>query len=204
MVVKWIKEYRKHDDEGVTVVLEPTEDPVMVIVPYQALVKKIELYVDGRIHQGDASALAKGGWSFHLEDEETVMAIASAVVLSRALGEAPPSDIERRLAQDEEVFRVVEPIDLVKSRVSGAGRNAGTLEDSEAPGIEANASKPVKTSTLTYSQKKFLQRREDGDGNEYKPLVLDERVFLRVFLKISFEVIRNVFCSYVEGILQVL
>ena len=65
--VRHIKEYRKTDAEGSDIVLEPTEEPVRCIIFYRALVKVVELYVDGRMMQGDASALSKGGWSFKLQ-----------------------------------------------------------------------------------------------------------------------------------------
>ena len=53
------KEYRKTSEEGSEVVLEPTEEVVRMVIPYRALTKVVELYVDGRMHQGDASTLAK-------------------------------------------------------------------------------------------------------------------------------------------------
>ena len=41
--------------------LEPTEEVVKVVIPYQAIVKLVELYADGRMMQGDATELTKGG-----------------------------------------------------------------------------------------------------------------------------------------------
>ena len=76
-----VKEYRKSDAEWSEIVLEPTEEPVRCVIPYRALVKVVELHVDGRMFQGDASALSKGLWSFKLDDEERIRAIAAAAVL---------------------------------------------------------------------------------------------------------------------------
>jgi hypothetical protein len=42
-------------------VLEPIEEPVQCLIDYRTLVKVMELYADGRMLQGDASALSKGG-----------------------------------------------------------------------------------------------------------------------------------------------
>eukprot|EP00973_Karenia_brevis_P009582 1293790-Karenia_brevis.AAC.1 len=53
--VQHLKEYRKSDSEGSEIVLEPTEEPVKIVVFYRAIVKLVELYVDGRMMQGDAS-----------------------------------------------------------------------------------------------------------------------------------------------------
>ena len=62
--------------------LEPIEEPVRCIIFYRALVKVVELYVDGTMtHGDDASALSKGGWSFKIEEGERIRAIASATAL---------------------------------------------------------------------------------------------------------------------------
>ncbi len=68
---------------------EPTEEIVRCQIPYRALVKVVELYVDGRMFQGDASALSKGGWSFKLDAGERVRSIAIATVLEKELMAQP-------------------------------------------------------------------------------------------------------------------
>ena len=78
--VTHVKEYRKYDAEGSEIVLEPTEEPVKCLIHYRALVKVVELYVDGRMMQGDASSLSKGGWSFRLDAGERIRAIAIAIL----------------------------------------------------------------------------------------------------------------------------
>jgi hypothetical protein len=83
--VRHVKEYRKYDADGSEVVLEPTEEPVRSIIHYSALVKVVELYVDGRMMQGDASTLSKGGWSFKVNQGEQIRAIAGAIALSYQL-----------------------------------------------------------------------------------------------------------------------
>ena len=89
-----VREYRKSDAEGSEIVLEPTEEPVRCVIFYRALVKVIELYVDGRMMQGDASALSKGGWSFKLDEGERIRAIATATVLENQLLAAPELEEE--------------------------------------------------------------------------------------------------------------
>ncbi len=59
--VRHRKEYRTTNQEGGVVVLEPTEEIVSILINYRTLVKLVELYVDGRMMQGDAAALGKGG-----------------------------------------------------------------------------------------------------------------------------------------------
>jgi len=83
--VKHLKEYRRSDADGSEVVLEPTEEPVKSIIFYRALVKVVELYVDGRMFQGDASTLAKGGWTFKIDEGERIRAISSAIVVENQL-----------------------------------------------------------------------------------------------------------------------
>ena len=80
-----LKEYRKTDAQGSEVVLEPTEEPVKCVIFYRALVKVVELYQDGRMMQGYATALSKGGWTFKIDSEERVRAIASALALHHNL-----------------------------------------------------------------------------------------------------------------------
>ena len=89
IAVKHLKEYRRNDSEGSEVTLEPTEELVKLTILYRTLVKVVELYVDGRMFQGDASALAKGGWSFKLSEEEAVRAIAGAMILDHQLRKTP-------------------------------------------------------------------------------------------------------------------
>ena len=79
MGVSHLKEYHKSDAEGTEVSLEPTGKPVETSIKYPALVKVVELYVDGRMHQGDASTLSKGGWMFNITSEERVRAVAQAL-----------------------------------------------------------------------------------------------------------------------------
>jgi hypothetical protein len=61
--VRHRKEYRRTNAEEAEVVLEPTEEPVRIYTHNRALVKAVELYLDGRMMQSDATALSKGGWS---------------------------------------------------------------------------------------------------------------------------------------------
>ena len=80
------KEYRETNAEGADIVLEPTEELVKSVIPYQAIIKKVELYTEGRMMQGDASTLAKGGWSFKVTPQDSVRAIASAMVVANRSG----------------------------------------------------------------------------------------------------------------------
>ena len=73
------KEYRRTDAEGSSVVLEPTEEPVKTSIPYRALIKVVELHMDGRMFQGDATTLSKGGWTYRIDADESVRAVAAAV-----------------------------------------------------------------------------------------------------------------------------
>ena len=70
--VRHLKEYRKSDSEGSEIVLEPTEEPVKVLIFYPALVKVVELLTGGRMMQGDSTALTRGGWSFKVREEERI------------------------------------------------------------------------------------------------------------------------------------
>ena len=81
MAVLHQKEYREPNAEGANIGLDVTDDPVRSVLPYRSLVKGVELYQDGRMMQGDASALSKGGWSLKLSEGEAVRAIATAVTL---------------------------------------------------------------------------------------------------------------------------
>ena len=89
--VRHLKEYRQTVAEGAGIALAPTDEPVRSIVLYQALVRAVELYVDGRMFQGDATTLSKGGWMFKVREEERVRAIAGASVLAERLMCAPDS-----------------------------------------------------------------------------------------------------------------
>ena len=62
----------RFDEEGCVVVLEPTRDPVMCMIHYRAIHKVVELYVDGRMHHGDVTQLAQGGWTFKIEQHDRV------------------------------------------------------------------------------------------------------------------------------------
>ena len=79
------KEYRLTVAEGALIVTEPAEEAVKCMIFYRALVKVVELYVDGRMFQGDASALSKGGWAFKVDEHERVRAISSALLTSRKI-----------------------------------------------------------------------------------------------------------------------
>ena len=83
------REYLRKDSQGSDVTLEATDELVRVIVFYPALVRVVELHVGGRMMQGDASELTKGGWTFKVAPNERIRAIASALVerdhLSRGL-----------------------------------------------------------------------------------------------------------------------
>ena len=70
---------------------EPTGEQVKAIVFYSALVKAVELYLDGRMHQGDASTLASGGWSYRIDNSESFRAIATANILAARLESVPES-----------------------------------------------------------------------------------------------------------------
>ena len=79
------------------------------IIFYRALVKVVELYVDGRMMQGDASALSKGGWSFKVHEKESVQAIASAAVIESRLLSIPSTQgadcvADGSLQRSSEVF----------------------------------------------------------------------------------------------------
>ena len=66
--------------------------------------------MDGRMMQGDASALHKGGWSFKLDEGERVRAIAGATVLESQLLGIPAriTPRARRLsAQDRGCWQVL-------------------------------------------------------------------------------------------------
>ena len=104
IAVKHLKEYRRNDSEGSEVTLEPTEDFVKLTILYRTLVKVVELHVDGRMFQGDASALAKGGWSFKLSEEESVRAIAGALILEHQIRSTP----KMLVSGDEKTYVVCE------------------------------------------------------------------------------------------------
>ena len=61
--VRHLREYRTSNEDGAEIVFEPTDEPVRCIIFYRALVRVVELYVDGRMFPGDATALSKGGWT---------------------------------------------------------------------------------------------------------------------------------------------
>ena len=92
IATRHLKEYRKSDATGTEIVLEPTEEPARCIIFYRALVKVVELYADGRMMQGDASALTKGGWTFKIDEGERVRVIACAAVLQNHLLSLPTRD----------------------------------------------------------------------------------------------------------------
>ncbi len=94
--VRHIKEYRKSDAEGSGIVLGPAEEPVRCLIYYQTLVKVVELYADGRVMQGDASALSKGEWSFKIDEDGRTPATAAAPVLQSQLLATPEPEMEGR------------------------------------------------------------------------------------------------------------
>ena len=169
--------------------LEPTEEPVRCVIQYHALAKVVELLVDGRMMQGDASALSKGGWTFKINDEERIHAIASAAVLESKLLSLPkartrvyddglihecdpggrnrqrwhrkvwglkPEDVAKRLEEDEVVFNIARPEDLMAKPLSNRGQGTGCFADGSLP---TGGGKPVANS-LTYSQRKQMKGRE--------------------------------------------
>ena len=94
--VRHLKEYRKSDAEGSEILLEPIEELVRCVIQYRALVKVVELYVDGRMMmQGDATALSKGGWTFKIDEGARIRAIAPAAVLEGQLLAMPEPEEEK-------------------------------------------------------------------------------------------------------------
>ena len=125
IAVKHLKEYRRNDAEGSEVTLEPTEEVVKITILYRTLIKVVELYVDGRMFQGDASALTKGGWTFKLSEEEEIRAIAGALVMEHELKKAP-----RALASgDEGVYVVCDEasIDMWREEKEARRENQGEI-----------------------------------------------------------------------------
>ena len=179
--VRHLREYRKTDAEGSEIVLEPTEEPVRCIIFYRALVKVVELYVDGRMMQGDATALSKGGWTFKLEEGEKVRAIASATVLEHEsipvlenvredyrrerLG-IDPSAVRARLRQDERVFNIARPEELMEHPFSpqqqGPSRDATEPLQNEGTGGGGTPNRTA--SSFTYSQRKKMKLKEKSHG----------------------------------------
>ena len=107
-----------------------------ILINYRTLVKLVELYVDGRMMQGDATALGKGGWSFRIEKEDSIRAIASAIVAEEKAADEPalvmkteggsyclqerrshsltPQALYAHMLRDEAVFNVADPADLME------------------------------------------------------------------------------------------
>ena len=81
MAVRHVREYRVVTDEGEELTTELGDNPVTCQVPYNAIVKLVELYQDGRMSNGDASALRQGNGTYKLDDDETIRAISAACVL---------------------------------------------------------------------------------------------------------------------------
>ena len=98
MEVQHRLEYRTTNQEGAEIVLEPTTDPVKCVIFYPALVKVVELYQEGRMHQGDASALSKGGWAYKIRAEDRIRAIAEAVVETAEQAKVAVKRLSRRRA----------------------------------------------------------------------------------------------------------
>ena len=187
--------------------LEPTEEPLEGIIFYRALVKVVELYVDGRMMQGDASALSKGGWSFKVDEGERVRAIAAAVVLENQLAAEPRTCLAEsqspeeslsvlldgrdrrhhweqalrprseatklRLMQDEVVFNIARPEDLMNQSQPAPGKSGGrSAPSASSPGkSELNGEPAVPqvkggANSFTYGQKKKMQHRERDQPKE--------------------------------------
>ena len=83
--IRHLKEYREVQDGDTVVVTTPTEDPVRSVVFYRMLIRVVELLTDGRMMQGDITALSQGGWTFKTDSTERVRAIAEALVLKDRL-----------------------------------------------------------------------------------------------------------------------
>ena len=194
--VLWKKLYRQHDEEGSSEILETTEDPVMAMIPYRAIVRTVELLVDGRMFAGDASALSKGGWQFKVSHTEGIRAIAEAVVLSdelrsldyeisvdptgssmrnRAAGIARPYslDVQARLAADEKVFHILDPSVLMDKPLKRGCPWKGVTPSGVSDRIHVVDEGVKSANTLTYQQKKKLQNRESAEEHHYTPQVLD-------------------------------
>jgi hypothetical protein len=185
-------------------VLEPTEEPVRIIVLYVALVKVVELQVGGRMMQGDTTVLTRGGWSFKLREEEKLRAIAIATILEDKLLALPEpetplrgqegltysqvgspfdwqdesyqlsdkrdqenyrdsrlglgiKEIRRRLQQDEAIFNIAKPEELMEHPWTTQQQGSGGAATGPLPG-SVDESQPV--NSFTYSQKKKMKSKE--------------------------------------------
>jgi hypothetical protein len=198
-------------------VLEPTEEPVRIIVFYPALVKVVELLTGGRMMQGDTTVLTRGGWSFKVREEEKLRAIAIATVLEdKLLAQPEPeklfrrqegltyspigspfdwhdksyqlsdrrdrenhkdlsmglgiTEIKRRLQEDEAIFHIARPEDLMERPLTpqqgSRGTATGPLPGSENGNHSANS--------FTYSQKKKMKSREQAQSES--PNLKSERL----------------------------
>ena len=159
--------------------LEPTEEPARLIIHYRNLVKAVELLVDGRLTNGDVAALVKGGWTFRVEKEERIRAIAAAMVIEHELlamagmtdsGEDPgrrscderhvkdyrnalvrsKQDIVRRaLLEDNRVFNIARPEELMENSSANKQPDEGREDSRE--------DKPA--NTLAYAQKQKAEEK---------------------------------------------
>ena len=168
---------------------EPTEEPVRCVIFYRALVRVVELHVDGRMFQGDATALSKGGWTFKLDAGERVRSIAIARVLEHQLLATPeverspehnvvrmyrerdhahhrdrvcglePDEVRRRLELDDQVFLVARPEELMEKPFF-----------TPAESTAADASPPPRTektaNTFTYSQRKIRKQFKNSRNSD--------------------------------------
>ena len=158
------------------------------LIGYQAIVKVVELYADGRMTNGDSSALCKGGWQFKIDREECLRAVAEAVIVSEALcgtvagcdlDDPPrasralhpkavlePSVIEAYLEQDDRVFHVAYPEELMEAECF-VPRPGSCCATARAGPLDGSAGEEVKqASTLTYAQKKKMQRAQRVEAGE--------------------------------------
>ena len=198
MAVQHRKEYRLTNAEGAETVLEPTEDPVQCVVFYRAIVKVVELYVDGRMMQGHASTLSKGGWSFKVYEGESIRAIASALIADAQLSREADSlstleelglglranIVKQRMLRDEAVYSIAEPQELMKAPWKSS-EPAASCSASRCPsGAKATKKKSAgeehrDSSTLLAAQRKKMSatvKPEEGPtqyGSSLEPDVLD-------------------------------
>ena len=106
------KKYIDHKEEGDVHTTTPTNRGVEETVFYAALVKKVELKVDGTLLASDVTTLNKGGWAFKLEEKESIRALTGMVAFREELDrrDARPgsplwSDIIERPELTSEMFR---------------------------------------------------------------------------------------------------
>ena len=88
--IKHLKEYRRREPDGNTIItLEAADEPVKCVIPYAQLVRVVELYKDGAVLHGDATALSKGGWKYKISNDDKVRAVSAALVMKEKLEQQP-------------------------------------------------------------------------------------------------------------------